>query len=296
MNMLATWLDRKSLYLALLAAWVAMLGSLYFSEVAGFAPCTLCWYQRILMYPLTLLLAVGLLRRDHHLPVLVLPFSLLGLGFATYHYLLEKTDWFTEGTVCQGGVSCVTVWINWFGFVTIPFLSLVGFFTITLFAIIALRAGEPAPAEDASPPWLPISGIVLATLVAYVVLAQSSGGDQTTGTPFTVLEVDEPLAQSRVEGELAPDGTRLYDEACASCHGAQGEGVIGLGSALTESVLLGERSDEELLQFIRAGRAANASDNRSGLPMPPSGGRPDLTDEQMLAIIHYLRTWLAQQS
>jgi disulfide bond formation protein DsbB len=91
MSVLFDWIDRRSLYLALLAAWVATLGSLYFSEVAGYVPCVLCWYQRILMYPLALVLAIGLLRRDPHLPVYVLPFSLTGLGIATYHYLLEKT-------------------------------------------------------------------------------------------------------------------------------------------------------------------------------------------------------------
>src|SRR5690349_8017587 len=119
MSTLSTWLDRKSLYIALLAAWVAMLGSLYFSEVAHFVPCVLCWYQRILMYPLTLLLAIGLMRKDENLPLLVLPFSVLGLGVATYHYLLEKTDLFDATATCQAGAPCTTAWINWFGFVTI---------------------------------------------------------------------------------------------------------------------------------------------------------------------------------
>lgn len=64
MTRVSNWLNRNSLYIALLTAWIAMCGSLYFSEVNGFVPCTLCWYQRILMYPLTLVLGVGLLRRD----------------------------------------------------------------------------------------------------------------------------------------------------------------------------------------------------------------------------------------
>ncbi|MCB0114877.1 MAG: disulfide bond formation protein B, partial [Caldilineaceae bacterium] len=75
-------------YGALITAWVAMSGSLYFSEVRHYVPCALCWYQRILMYPLALLLIVGLLRRDRHLAYLVLPFSLIGQGVSTYHYLI----------------------------------------------------------------------------------------------------------------------------------------------------------------------------------------------------------------
>ncbi|RME55719.1 MAG: disulfide bond formation protein B, partial [Caldilineae bacterium] len=63
-----------ALYIALIAAWTAMLGSLYFSEVRGFVPCELCWYQRILMYPLAGVIALGILRRDSQLPFLVLPF------------------------------------------------------------------------------------------------------------------------------------------------------------------------------------------------------------------------------
>jgi disulfide bond formation protein DsbB len=168
---MAGWLDRHSLYIALLAAWVATLGSLYFSEVAGYIPCTLCWYQRILMYPLALLLAVGLLRGDEHLPVLVLPFAVPGLGLALYHYLLEKTDLFSEGAVCTAGVSCTIPWINWFGFVTIPFLSLLGFLIITLMAIIAVNAGEPSPPEGAAPPFLTVAAIVVLCIVAYALLA-----------------------------------------------------------------------------------------------------------------------------
>ena len=87
-------LNRSALYIALMVAWVAMLGSLYFSEVKGYVPCPLCWYQRILMYPLAGLIAFGLLRLDTNLPYLVLPFSILGMCVSTYHYLLEKTELF----------------------------------------------------------------------------------------------------------------------------------------------------------------------------------------------------------
>ena len=163
MERISLWLNRHSMYLALLTAWTALCGSLYFSEVRGYVPCVLCWYQRILMYPLSVVIAVGLLRRDPHLPYYVLPLSLYGLGMSTYHYLLEKTDLFVGAAACTQGVACTTQWINWFGFVTIPFLALVAFLIVTLMSVIALLQGEPA-AEDAAgsssrAPWLPVGGV-----------------------------------------------------------------------------------------------------------------------------------------
>lgn len=175
MTKLAEQLDRYSLYIALLTAWVALLGSLYFSEIAGYVPCVLCWYQRILMYPLALLLALGLLRKDHHLPLLVLPFSLIGLGFSTYHYLLEKTDLFAHATVCQSGAPCTVAWINWLGFITIPFLALVGFLIISLMSIIAQWAGEPLDDPDEPAAWPPVVSIIGLTVLAFGLLAWRNG-------------------------------------------------------------------------------------------------------------------------
>jgi disulfide bond formation protein DsbB len=295
MQAVSDWFDRNSLYLALLAAWIATAGSLYFSEVLGFVPCQLCWYQRILMYPLALLLTIGLLRRDRHLPLLVLPFALLGLGLATYHYLLEKTDLFRTAGVCAGGVSCTTAWINWWGFVTIPFLSLVGFLVITVMTAIALQAQEPDEERLERPPWLPVVGISAVTLLAFGLLAQLHRPTEAAPATFPVLAADAATAQSRLSAapsapELLAQGERLYDEACASCHGANGEGVPNLGTPLAGAVYLQATADAAVLAFLRAGRGVDSPDNRSGLPMPPSGGRPDLTDPELQAIIAYLRT------
>lgn len=77
-NKTVDMVSQSSRYIALLAAWVATCGSLFFSEVLGWLPCVLCWYQRILMYPLAIIIAIGLLRRDDRLHLYVLPFSLLG--------------------------------------------------------------------------------------------------------------------------------------------------------------------------------------------------------------------------
>ncbi len=118
--------------IALIAAWAATLGSLYFSEVLNFIPCSLCWYQRILMYPLAVILLVGLIRRDEGIFIYVLPFSMTGVILSTYHYLLQKTDIFTHSAVCDTGIPCTTTWINLFGFVTIPFLALTAFLIISV--------------------------------------------------------------------------------------------------------------------------------------------------------------------
>jgi disulfide bond formation protein DsbB len=147
-------LGRSSLIVALAAAWVAMLGSLYFSEVLHWTPCTLCWYQRILMYPLTLVLLVGILRKDDGVPFYVLPLSILGILVSTYHYLLQKTDLFQESAACAAGVPCSVDYLNLAGFITIPFLALTAFVIITIASVIALSerragAGFDLPVEDA---------------------------------------------------------------------------------------------------------------------------------------------------
>ena len=295
MERISLWLNRHSMYLALLTAWTALCGSLYFSEVRGYVPCVLCWYQRILMYPLSVVIAVGLLRRDPHLPYYVLPLSLYGLGMSTYHYLLEKTDLFVGAAACTQGVACTTQWINWFGFVTIPFLALVAFLIVTLMSVIALLQGEPA-AEDAAgsssrAPWLPVGGGVAAGVGVFAVLFLngapiSSEAVQPSSFPTLVLAL--PQAEAEPVG-AGVRGEQLYLQACASCHGVDGQGVANLGNPLRGSDFLAGATDAEVLAVTRQGRELNDPANTSGLVMPPSGGRPDLSDADLLAIIQYLR-------
>ena len=123
-------LGATSRHIALFAAWVATCGSLFFSEVLQWQPCVLCWYQRILMYPLGILLAIGIIRRDRGLHMYVLPFSIAGIGVSLYHYLLIKTDWLPP-PACAVGVPCTVDYLNWFGFINIPFLALAAFLIIT---------------------------------------------------------------------------------------------------------------------------------------------------------------------
>lgn len=117
--------------LALAVAWVAMLGSLYYSEVRRFVPCELCWYQRILMYPLALVLLVGVLRQDKSLPLYVLPFSVLGMGVSSYHYLVQLGV-FGQTNACTVGVPCNLRYVEYGGFVTIPLMALTAFVLITV--------------------------------------------------------------------------------------------------------------------------------------------------------------------
>jgi len=129
-----------------LIAWlisiIAVLGSLYFSEIRGFVPCELCWYQRVLMYPLAVVLGVGFYRRDRNVGFYALPFSVVGTGLAFVHYLHQKTDWFDQAIACTQGVPCSGEYINWLGFITIPFLSLTAFFIITCLLLVASRQAE----------------------------------------------------------------------------------------------------------------------------------------------------------
>lgn len=116
-------------YLALVVALVAMLGSLYYSEIVGFIPCTLCWYQRILMYPLNVILIVGILKRDEYLPTYVLPLSIMGLLMSGYHYSLQLG--LLPDTACTI-VSCSARYVNYLGFITIPFMALTAFTLISV--------------------------------------------------------------------------------------------------------------------------------------------------------------------
>ncbi len=127
-----SFLTRYGLYLAWLVALMATLGSLYFSEIREFVPCELCWIQRIFMYPLVILLGVAVFTDDRAVKKYVLPLSIIGGLISLYHYLVQKVPGFADIKPCVQGVPCNVQYINWFGFVTIPFLALTAFTLITL--------------------------------------------------------------------------------------------------------------------------------------------------------------------
>ncbi|MFD6440609.1 disulfide oxidoreductase [Peribacillus sp. NPDC060186] len=124
----------------LFGAWfvslIATLGSLYFSEIRGFIPCELCWYQRILMYPLALILGIGTFQNDPSVKRFVLPLAIIGWIISFYHYLLQKVPGFAPIKPCANGVPCNAQYINWAGFITIPFLALTAFSLIIILILL----------------------------------------------------------------------------------------------------------------------------------------------------------------
>ena len=132
-------LQTNILYITLAQAIIATLGSLYFSEVMNLPPCVLCWYQRIAMYPLVAILAIGIIRKNRDIALYVLPLSLVGLAISIYHNLLYWKIIPESIAPCMAGVSCTTKFFEWFGFITIPFLALTAFVVINACMIIFIK-------------------------------------------------------------------------------------------------------------------------------------------------------------
>jgi disulfide bond formation protein DsbB len=130
------------LYLAWIFALLATVGSLFFSEVMQLPPCVLCWYQRIAMYPLVLIIAVGIILSDRSVKFYALPLGLGGLFIAIYHNLLYYGLIPDNITPCTQGISCTTVQIEWLGFITIPLLSLTAFIGIVLCLLFCKSEGS----------------------------------------------------------------------------------------------------------------------------------------------------------
>lgn len=122
-------------------AMISTLGSLFFSEVMKYPPCILCWYQRICMYPLVVILLPALFSFDSKVIRYTLPLATIGLGIAVYHNLLYYNILPESASPCIQGISCTTVQLQWLGFITIPFLSLMGF-GIIFILLMALNRKE----------------------------------------------------------------------------------------------------------------------------------------------------------
>src|SRR5688572_2641693 len=103
-------------------ALVATLGSLFFGEVMHLPPCSMCWYQRICLFPLTAVLAVGIALRDRNLFVYAAPLVVAGLGLALYHNLIYYGVVSEDLSPCTEGVPCDSRQIEWLGFITIPLM------------------------------------------------------------------------------------------------------------------------------------------------------------------------------
>lgn len=141
--------------------------------------------------------------------------------------------------------------------------------------------------------------LTLAALgMAAILLVACGGSDAPTPTPASQVPPTLAVAASNTSAAEAKPaskgdaekGKAAFATTCAACHGPNGEGVKGLGKDMTSSEFIAGLSDDELLAFVKVGRPINDPKNTTGVMMPPKGGNPALTDEQLLDIIAFIRT------
>lgn len=278
---------RFGLYMAMIAAWIATCGSLFMSEAIGWIPCQWCWYQRIFMYPIAVILPLGLLRRDRNVAVYSLALSIIGIFASTYHILLQKVPFIARFETCVIGVPCSADYLNWFGFITIPMLAWVAFAAIIIGSLLALRADRKV-GEDylATSPLmgLPPAFTVPLTVIAIAALFFAGGVITRSRQPAkSIASITQPSVQSG-ESTSRNRAIAIYNESCAGCHGPANAGM-----QLMRPEFIKDKSELELMATIRAGRSANSMENYTGAAMPANGGRLTLTDDELIAIVSYLK-------
>jgi disulfide bond formation protein DsbB len=261
------------LWLAFVVAAVATGGSLYFSEIAHYAPCELCWFQRVCMYPLSITTLLAALANDHRVARYLLPLPAVGGCVSVYHLLVQHGV-VEQTRACQvsapGG--CATRWIEEFGYVTIPALALTAFALVLAFLALAAFGGAEleAPARDATSPVaaLPGSGVVRVAVLAAALAAVGAIGWTIGHYARTGNGSASPTesATSTGNGTLAA-GLRVFASAgCGACHtlaAARSTGTVGPD---LDRTTLGV---EAIAATVAAGKGA----------MPPFAGQ--LTDTQI---------------
>lgn len=131
-----SFIQKNAMHLILAQVIVAIVGSLYFSDVKGFEPCVLCWYQRIFMYSLLPIVTIALIKKEKKIYHYTLTMAILGIIVSIYHNLLY-VGIINNEEFCSTGISCTSKYVEYFGFVTIPFLALVGFAVIIGLSLIS---------------------------------------------------------------------------------------------------------------------------------------------------------------
>jgi|JI8StandDraft_1071087.scaffolds.fasta_scaffold17143_2 disulfide bond formation protein DsbB len=111
-----------ALHIGLVVSFIAVAGSLFYSEVAGYEPCTLCWWVRVAVYPMLVVFAVGLYNKDMKVFLTTLFLSIGGLFFSIQHNIMSWTG--VDLGICADGALCNKMYVNEFGFVTIPLMGL----------------------------------------------------------------------------------------------------------------------------------------------------------------------------
>jgi disulfide bond formation protein DsbB len=141
----------QAVMFAWVVATVTTLGSLYYSEHAGFVPCELCWYQRILMYPLVIVLGVAALRRDRAAWMTGGVFVVLGAPLSLYHWLVERVPAFEESSSCSAITPCNTPWFEKWGFVTLAWMAMSAFLLIGVLLVCTLLGARDRTDETSTP-------------------------------------------------------------------------------------------------------------------------------------------------
>jgi disulfide bond formation protein DsbB len=136
----ASNLGTTGLWFAWTVAAVATVGSLIYSEVIGFTPCRLCWFQRIAMYPIAVVLLVGAWRKELQAKYYALPLAIIGLGISVWHYVVQLYPQL-EGSACDPIAPCALRYVEVFGFISIPFMAGAGFTLIAV--LLLLNVKEP---------------------------------------------------------------------------------------------------------------------------------------------------------
>ena len=130
----------NSLIFISIVSLVATLGSLYFSDIRGFEPCTLCWYQRILMYPIVLISGIALFQKNARIALTTAVFATIGGGISLYHYGIQKLSFLGDSAPACGAVPCTGQYVNYLGFITIPFLALLAFALILITSLFIMKS------------------------------------------------------------------------------------------------------------------------------------------------------------
>ena len=136
---LGSSVSESGVWLAWLVALGATLGSLYFSEVADFTPCRLCWFQRIAMYPLAVVLLVGAIRKDLNVRWYAAPLAAIGVAISGWHSLIEWRPALDNGACEFQGPSCTFIWFREFG-LSLANMALIGFLTILILLLVRFPA------------------------------------------------------------------------------------------------------------------------------------------------------------
>lgn len=132
---IARAIQARSVIAAWLVATLATIGSLFFSEIAKFTPCTLCWYQRIAMYPLVVILGMAIVRGQRRAPTGTLALATIGVALAAYHVVLEWVPSIDTGA-CAVSAPCTLVWFRAFGVFSLPTLALTAFLLILTLLLV----------------------------------------------------------------------------------------------------------------------------------------------------------------